>query len=345
MNGAELKDRCRGSLVGGAAGDALGYPVEFVYSARAIRARYGADGITEYDPKWQEADAALVSDDTQMTLYTAEALIEAAAVGGEIMPTVCNAYLAWFGGQTGRRIRGSYDSHLAGIVELNQCRAPGNTCLSALDAIWRGGEPQNESKGCGGIMRVAPVAIYGVARGWTLKQIGMVAGEVAEITHRHRWSTFSSAMQAMLVGQCILADGTTGSTEFKAMVEMALGLLQEMYPAEELSLTEFAALINRAVALECDDRPDWEVIENDLGEGWVAEETLAISIFSVLRHTDDFKGCLVCAVNHGGDSDSTGAVAGNLIGAIVGLDRIPEKFSRGVQFYDLLTGMADRLIE
>ena len=71
-------DRFRGCLIGGAAGDALGYAVEFMREG-SIFARYGAGGITEYALK---DGKALISDDTQMTLFTAAGLMNATAQAG-----------------------------------------------------------------------------------------------------------------------------------------------------------------------------------------------------------------------------------------------------------------------
>lgn len=157
----ELSDKIKGCLTGGAIGDALGYPVEFTMSYDGIVANYGEGGIEEYELSYGEA---LISDDTQMTLYTAEAIIEAKNTCVDIVPEVCKAYLLWFGAQTGKKIKTVYNSELTKIAKFNQRRAPGNTCLSALQAIYSGREPLNNSKGCGGIMRVAPVGIYGAVR-------------------------------------------------------------------------------------------------------------------------------------------------------------------------------------
>lgn len=60
-------DKYRGCLIGGAAGDALGYAVEFDRED-AIFSKYGEEGITEYDLK---NGVAQISDDTQMSLFTA----------------------------------------------------------------------------------------------------------------------------------------------------------------------------------------------------------------------------------------------------------------------------------
>lgn len=349
MTQNKLQDKCRGSLIGGAIGDALGYPVEFVNSFEEIRVKYGDEGIAAYDKSYPWLDdylryhQALFSDDTQMTLYTAEGIIESAKKDKPLMPTICNAYIAWYGPQIGKRVRISYDSKLAKIEVLNQRRAPGNTCLTALNDIYNGREPHNASKGCGGIMRIAPVGIYGATHGWTLEETGKIAGEAAEITHQHILSTFASAVQAMIIQQCILTNEAITTHLFKAYVVNALSKLSDIYPGKDSLIAEFAKLIHKVIQLEDNTLQDWKIIENELGGGWVAEETLAISILSVLRHICDFKNCIVCAVNHGGDSDSTGAVAGNIIGAILGYDAIPSEFTKSLQLHDLIIETADEL--
>ena len=88
------KDRIRGSLIGGAIGDALGYPVEFVRTYENILKKYGQGGITRYDTShwWREESAqdakAWISDDTQMTLYTACGLINARENKGLVLPSI-----------------------------------------------------------------------------------------------------------------------------------------------------------------------------------------------------------------------------------------------------------------
>ena len=108
-------------------------------------------------------------------------------------------------------------------------------------------------------------------------------------------------------------------------------------------MEDFQKLIRKTLQLEDTLLRDWEIIENGLGGGWVAEETLAIAVFSVMRHIDDFNACMICAVYHGGDSDSTGAVAGNIIGAILGYNAIPDKYTKSIQMKELLITTADAL--
>lgn len=346
MTQEQLQDKIRGSLMGGAIGDALGYSVEFIYSFEEIKAKYGKEGIVEYDlsDEWvdEKSGKALFSDDTQMSLYTAEALLEAEKTHDPLIPTICDAYLAWYGGQTGRKVKIAYESALAKIKELNQNRAPGNTCLSALLSIHSGKKPMNVSKGCGGVMRVAPIGLYGASHGWGLEKTARLAGEAAELTHLHPLSTYSSAGLAVLCQLCASAD-EVDKLKFKEYVEQMLDIVGKEYGADSLAMNEFRDIIRRTVDLAETDTPDWEVIEKEIGGGWVAEETLAIAIFSVLRHIEDFRVCMICAVNHGGDSDSTGAVAGNILGALHGYASIPDSFKTHIQLSALLLSLADRL--
>ena len=62
-----------------------------------------------------------------------------------------------------------------------------------------------------------------------------------------------------------------------------------------------------------------------------------------MRHIDSFEKCVVCSVNHSGDSDSTGAVAGNIIGAILGYSAIPDKYLANLEAKDVIVSVADDL--
>jgi hypothetical protein len=168
---ADVRSRIRGCLFLGAVGDALGGPVEFS-SLTAIRAQHGSEGVREMLPAYGRRGA--ITDDTQMTLFTAEGLLRASARftdRGICSPpdVVKHAYYRWFwtqGMSVSPELAQLADGWLFGQRELHARRAPGNTCLSALrqhlDAQQEGREPSvplNDSKGCGGVMRVAPVGL------------------------------------------------------------------------------------------------------------------------------------------------------------------------------------------
>lgn len=348
MKENEIKDRALGCIIGGACGDALGYPVEFVYSYKKIEKDFGNGGIKEYDLRYpwlnEGIKKALVSDDTQMTLYTLQGILDAEAEYGNLIEKVTHNYLAWYFLQTGQTVPVNLKSELTEIRELNQRRAPGTTCLSALNSIARERKPDNDSKGCGGVMRIAPIAVLGALKNWTPEATAKMAADISAITHLHPLSDYSSASLAAIIRDCLIFP-PKNEKEFAATVERSLSVVETLYGPDAPELNSFVSYIRNVIAMAADPRPDWEVIEHSIGEGWVAEETLAIAIFSVMRHVNDFQNCLISAVNHGGDSDSTGAVAGNIIGSILGFDKIPESFIENLQLTDLIIRKTEELMQ
>ena len=238
----------RGCLLGGAVGDALGAPVEFLDLA-AIRATYGPDGIADFDEEYGRVGA--ITDDTQMTLFTAEGLLRALARWSDRgiwnpAAVVHRAYLRWLHtqGMEPLDLLGSdpVDGWLVQVPELHARRGPGHTCLSALRSGLMGTieRPINDSKGCGGIMRAAPVGL--VANEANVFRLGC---ETAAITHGHPSGYLAAGVRL--------------------------------------------------------------------------------------------------AVNHSGDSDSTGAITGNILGALLGEDAIPEGWRERVELRDTILRLADDL--
>lgn len=344
MTQEQLQDKCRGSLIGGAIGDALGYEVEFM-SYTAIRKRFGDAGIVDYV---LHNGVAEFSDDTQMSLFTAEGLLNGIADGKiyekEILPYIAKAYEYWYYTQSRPELKMS-GSWLTHISTLWSRRAPGNTCMSALHSITMPNAAPviNNSKGCGGVMRVAPIGVYSAAhpKVLDLEHAGYLAVYAADITHKHPLSTYSSMALAMIVAECIAQDNID-QDKFKFIVIDRVFKLLGVWFKGDNHLADLFKLILKAMWYATSKESDTDAIR-ELGEGWVAEETLAIAIFSVLRYIDDFEKCICCAVNHSGDSDSTGAVAGNIIGAILGYNAIPQKYLTNLELHDVLVSVADDL--
>lgn len=345
MTAEQLQDKCRGSLVGGAVGDALGYEVEFM-RLPAILKRFGKNGISGY--VLAKTGVAEFSDDTQMSLFTAEGLLTAIADGKvyekDILPYITMAYEHWYYTQCRPPLRMS-KSWLSHIKALWDRRAPGMTCMSALQSISMPNSAPvvNNSKGCGGVMRVAPIGIFSASHPKTLNidHAGFLAGYAADITHKHPLSTYSSMALAMIAADC-MAHEKIDRERFRFIVIDRVFKLLELYFKDDEYLAKLNNLICHALVLAETEKSDTDGIRG-LGEGWVAEETLAIAIFSAMRYIDDFEKCICCAVNHDGDSDSTGAVAGNLIGAILGYNAIPEKYLANLELRDMLVSVADDL--
>lgn len=352
-------DKIRGSMVGGAVGDALGYPVEFICSYEGIQKRYGENGITRLDttqwwlPDEEKSGKAWISDDTQMTLFTACGLLNAKAQGKAPKYAICEAYLEWYYTQVGRKSSRHKDCWIGDVPELNNRRAPGNTCMTALQDILRGKDPYNNSKGCGGIMRTAPVALYGAVwrdtpegdplegRISNIKDVDMLAADAAEITHQHPLGWLSSALEAHVIYRIMQKDCPTVD-DFKAYLSEGYDMLLSLYPNEGAGITQLRALTYKALGLVGSSASDVDNIEA-IGEGWVAEETLAIAVYCAVKYFDNFEKAIIASVNHRGDSDSTGAVTGNILGAVVGYDAISEFFKTDLELHNVILHVADDL--
>ena len=326
-----IKDKYLGCLMGGAVCDALGYPVEF-NSYNQILARYGDGGISNYS---LVNDTALISDDTQMTLFTAEGLL---MCGDDKLTSVYNCYREWAAMQIEGYPLPEPISRLAKYSELYESREPGRTCMLSLAHNERGSvaEPMNDSKGCGGIMRVAPIGLYYNITKTSTAEISKIAAEAAALTHGHELGYIPAAILGHMCAVLSQTDATVADvlTDAVNTAKMLFGATEHMKYMQNL--------IEKAVELSKVDLFDIDAI-TQLGEGWVAEETLAIAVYCSLKYSDNFEKAIVASVNHSGDSDSTGAVTGNIMGAHLGMSAIPKKYTKNLELYDLIMNTADEL--
>lgn len=337
-------DKFKGCLIGGAAGDALGYAVEFL-GEQSIFNQYGKEGITSYDLVEGEA---LISDDTQMTLFTANGLLLGTTRGrtrgimGGYSSYIAYCYKEWYQTQTKRyplerNYHYAWLSHLRGLFAR---RAPGIACLVAIEEGCCGTmeNPVNNSKGCGGVMRVAPIGLYFIDnKNYAPEEVMRIGAEAAALTHGHELGYIPAAAFVHIIGY-LAKDGEHSILE---AVEDSLIRVRALFP-DAVHLEEFEMLMKKAIKLASSDIPDLDAI-HALGEGWVAEETLAIAVYCALKYPTDIEKALIAAVNHKGDSDSTGAVAGNIVGANVGFSGIPKKFIEHLELRDVILEIAEDL--
>jgi ADP-ribosylglycohydrolase len=333
--------RARGCLLGGALGDAIGAPAEFL-SLSEIRASFGPAGLTGPAPAYGRVGA--ITDDTQMTLFTAEGLLGArrrATSYGISAPeaSVLCSYLRWLATQgetasTSPRPGGSPVARRGLLWEhpaMHHRRAPGATCLGALRSGRLGSpaRPLNDSKGCGGVMRAAPAAWFGGFR---------TGVAVAALTHGHPTGYLTAGALAEILR--VVAQG--GSMQ--AGVDAALAALAG-WEAGPMEAAETVAAIGAAHAAARSaaggEPPSAELVER-FGQGWVAEEALAIGLYAALV-AGDFREGVLLAVNHSGDSDSTGAIAGQLLGALGGEATLPADWLARLEARELVAEVATDL--
>ncbi|MFC9691350.1 ADP-ribosylglycohydrolase family protein [Kribbella sp. NPDC056951] len=330
------RGRVRGSLLGGAIGDALGAPVEFE-SGRKILKKHPQllRTFVTGDAGWPPGT---VTDDTQMTLFTIEGLIRAGVRSdrglGLTLAPVHHAYDRWLDTQQRSAPSGERDGWLQAEQWLYARRAPGNTCLGALRGARQGGpritqygvQAVNSSKGCGGVMRVAPFGLMPAK--FSTEWVFDAAAEAAGYTHGHPTGKLASGALAAIIHQIC------GGAELDAALDTAAELLTRHEGHEETS-TALAAARRGPVRLE------------ELGGGWVAEEALAIGVYAALVYPgpEQVLDALALAVTHSGDSDSTGAICGNILGALHREAALPAELACAVEGRAVILQLADDFVE
>lgn len=327
----DFKNYC-GCLLGGAIGDALGWPVEFAPLC-SIKGKYGKEGIRDFDLKNGIAE---ITDDTQMTIFTADGLLKSAVKSFDNnkipdIKDVYNSYQDWLNTQR-QGFKPSDKGWVANIETLYANRAPGGTCLGALSSGEMGTIENhiNNSKGCGGVMRTAPAGLMYYKNPKIAFETG---ARCAAITHGHPGGYLPGGVQAAIIANLIQGKN------LEEAVDNSVEILKT-YDGNE----DTTRLIKKAKELANSDVDPEDAIK-EIGEGWVGDEAIAIAVYCALKSPDNFEKAILMSVNHDGDSDSTGAITGNILGAYLGIEAIPQKWISSVELSTELTQLAQDLYQ
>lgn len=333
--------KIRGTMLGGAAGDALGFSVEFL-SRTQIEERYGSSGILGYD---MTSDIAIISDDTQLTMFTANALLlgkTRRCMRGEQGPYpgyLTVGYLDWL--KTQHRLQPD-QRHKAycwiyHVPEMHHRRAPDATTMSALENRQIGtlDKPANQARGCAGLTRTAPIGLFFDPRVIGQKKVDLLGAECAAITHGHIMGWLPAAAFVHILSRIVYGGAT--ADDLPELIRETCGAMSELVGEE--SAQPLNLMLRRVLRLYGSQMSDLDGIRM-LGEGWQADEALAIGLFCALRYRESFGPGIIAAANHDGDSDSTAAITGSILGALLGAEQIPEFYLDSLELRDILEVLA-----
>ena len=333
------RDRVRGSIILGAFGDAFGYPIEFL-GKNEIPKDYG---LEYFLPGNNKGRTFQFSDDTQMTLLAANAILCRLTAEEELdhAPIIhdfaYDMYRRWAFMMNHREFNNSMKSRawlLDDIPEMSESRHPGNTCMDSLLKYERYSDmfaPHNDSKGCGGVMRVAPYGLMFRDRAYILAEYD------ASMTHGHPLGWMSAGFQADIIAHIVW--------DRMSLRESISASLKKLKEIDHKDCDELERKINDTL-----DYADRSILTNEfdiskIGEGWVAEEALCMAIYACLC-TDNVRDMLRMATMHGGDSDSVGSIAGNIWGALYGLESLRGQLNlEHLERYDMIEQIADDLAD
>ncbi len=324
----DILDRFKGSLYLGALGDAFGYVVEFMTTDEIQRKFSGPISFLDvgHIPFLDENAEIAVSDDTQMTLFTAEGVVDAFQnLSGKpfaqvfdhdvVTGSIRRSYLDWLKTQLlsfpKLDVR---EGSLVSFPELYKRQAPGMTCLSACSSgapgYREGIGPVNDSMGCGGVMRVAPI---GFLTGLERTSIFNLGDASAALTHGHSMGHLPAGAMALILSE--ICAGKTVAYSVREVLQF-LSQIPEARPLCEI--------LDFALMFEGNQKMSSQTMEL-IGGGWVGHECLAMGVAAaILDAPIDYR--MSVAANHSGDSDSTASIAGQLIGAFEGYSALAETF-------------------
>ncbi len=300
-----MSDRqAKAVLYGLALGDALGAPTEFL-DLGAIREKFGPAGIQE------PPAVALYTDDTQMTAAIAEALVAAGTLPLDHLMTEMGArFVRW-------------------LHSPDNNRAPGQTCLKGI-RHYEAGTPWRESgladsKGCGSAMRVAPIGYFFQHDVDALRQ---VAEASSLVTHGHPAALAASIGAAYLVKLAL--DGVEPEQYFGRLYAFTDGIAEDF----DQALRRLSHVLGWG---------DEVAAMRHIGQGWVAEEAVALALYCVLRYPDSYVDAVRRGANSGGDSDSVACIAGGIAAARLGLEAIPADWIARCENRDYLAHLGEQL--
>lgn len=302
------RDSIEAVLLGAAAGDALGWPVEFMPLGE-IKAKYGLLGIQDLP------DPALVTDDTQMTMALAEGLLDAGVTADldAQMNAVGRRFVEWL-----RRQSDPAYSRAPGVASM-----AGSSQFGA-DVPWREcGSP--DAKGCGAAMRVAAI---GYLYQNNVERLKETAAGSARITHGHPTAVAAAVGAALSVKFAL--DGVPVNRLIHEIHEATAGLSDE-FSDTLLRIGQVGGLTDEEAAMR------------HIGAGWVGDQAVALALYCVVRYPDDFVGCVRRGANLTGDSDSVASIAGGISAAYLGKSAIPEAWQRRLEGRDGLLDLSARL--
>ena len=314
------KDRVRGAILGTAIGDALGMSVEGLKPS-TIKKCYGRiRGYRTPNKKcrspYHNLRRGQWTDDTQLMLDIGEAIVEKGVIDYEEV----------------------VKRHL---VSFNERRGWGRATTQSIQRIisgakwWESGELG--AAGNGPPMKIAPIGVLYGAEFINEYELTTISTNLSRMTHMDPRPNVASVIQSMLIGAG-LKHGLGG---LKHALEMSYGYATVFEPFLAHHSTErLGPVLYRALNMT---QSTDEEIRKEIGARAFVNESFPFTCALVLKYCDDLELCMENIINQGGDADTTGAMAGAMLGAAYGYSKFPRRWKRGLEDKKRLLTLADNL--
>jgi len=301
-------DKFKGTILGVAIGDTLGRPFEGLVRKRIHSQFKDFKNFIKNNRKMFYS----YTDDTQLTLHTAQALIDG---WGFKMDYLIREFVNWL------------DDPPVG---------PGFGCLSSIQKLaygidWK--DAASKSGGNGTAMRVAPIGLF---YSNDPKALELAAIQSSIITHSHPAASAGALVTAKAISYLI---DKTPNTKF-SIDDFFEYIITPLTSSKDTIWQEFVKILkmvkqNLEMPMEAGLIKYSQIgvkspffIEEYLGKAFVhpyAISTVACAIFIFLNRLSSFEECIYELATAGGDTDTVAAIGGSLAGSYFGLKNIPSK--------------------
>ena len=302
----------KGAIFGLAVADALGVSVEF--EPREKLQKNPVDKMLGFGS--HNVPKGTWSDDTSMVLCTLNSIAQKGKI--DLVDNILQ-FSKW-----------AEDGYMTPHGEIFDI---GRTTLAALRNYWKSkdvytcGGKSDYDNGNGSLMRIMPVSLYNYFKNVSKEESIQNVHEVSALTHAHERSLIACGIYDFIVRELIKSPG-------KVSVKNALKETEKYY-ADYTEINHYKRIF------------DENFIDVDISliksSGYVVD-TLEAAIWCILN-TDNYKDCVLKAVNLGEDTDTVAAVAGGIAGILYGYDNIPKEWINTLVKSNMISELCDKFVE
>ena len=297
-----LKGKILGGILGLAVADAIGVPVEF--NSRESLRRNPVTDMRGYGTYNQPSGTW--SDDTSLTLCLLDSLTNKKMDYADMM----QRFLSWMD-------KGEYTVH-GNVFDIGiATRKALQRFRNGTDPLGCGGASEYDN-GNGSLMRILPLVFYLLTLGGTdftkdEEAVGIIHN-VSSLTHAHIRSQIACGIYLIIAGSLLVE-----SADLRSAIHSSLEKANKYYAGKYDCIGELKHY-KRLFKNDFAKLPEAEIKSS----GYVVD-TLEAALWCLLN-TDNYKDCVLKAVNLGDDTDTVAAVAGGLAGMFYGVDTLPEEW-------------------
>jgi len=302
---ADIKEKYLGGMIGSALGDAIGELAFFHPNKEPLCANL------------EQLETYRYTDDTAMSIGIAESILKTACLDEQDLG---GTFRENFKREPWRGYASGPPTVFSMVEEL------GITYVEAAQRLFGG----SGSFGNGSAMRVVPVGLF-FHDSPDLYEMARVS---AVVTHAHPLGIDGAAVQSKAVALAVQRD-PDDTFPSDAFVQDLLGFARTSEMRNKI----------RDVGDLVFGQTHPSVAARQLGRTVAVHESLPFALYSFLRHPRSFEDCLFCAVLHGGDRDTLGAMACAISGAYLGITSIPQSWIQKLENRSFIEDLASRLAE